>query len=195
MPPPPPTRENISPDDMGSPQEFNEMRRKLDAACISGIMQTGSAVFKELSKNGADKLSKLKFIKERLESIFKKALNSWSKAQITSQLNTINSIIKDMEQREAEVKIDPNTICRKTEELKKINKNMREKILWLSGDIKDIREHEKREWFLEHIKETIFPDKQDKFKWCEEQQNKAWLNCPIPIETWWEKNIEKWLAK
>lgn len=136
--------------------DFDKMiKRQIDEVCFSGIMQTGSDFFQELTKNASTKMEKLLFIKAKLESIQSNASEE-SKKQIIQQLKVINEIIEEVGERDAEVKQDPNVICRKTDEMKQMNKNMRERILGLSWDMKIIREHEKNEWILQHMKEKIF---------------------------------------
>gem|GEM_PF-5712692 len=104
------------------------MRKKLDEACLSGIMQTGSTFFQELNKNAVGKMEKLLFIKEKLESLEINA-STKSKPQITEQLKIINNMITEIKTRDEEVKNDPNVVCKKTEEMQRMNKNLREKIM------------------------------------------------------------------
>ena len=120
------------------------MRKKLDEACLSGIMQTGSIFFQELNQNTIGKMGKLLFIKEKLKSLEINA-STQSKPQITEQLKIINAMITEMKTRNEEVQKDPNIVCSKTEEIKKMDKNLREKIISLSGNMRIIREHEKNE--------------------------------------------------
>jgi shikimate kinase len=91
-------------------------------------MQTGGSFFKELTKNAVNKMEKLVFIKTKLESL-KTNASEQSKPQIIEQLKIINEMITEMEKHDIEVKNDPNIICRRTEDLKNINKNIRERIL------------------------------------------------------------------
>jgi len=137
------------------PPPPQEMRKKLDEACLSGIMQTGSTFFQELNKNAVGKMEKLLFIKEKLESLEINA-STKSKPQITEQLKIINNMITEIKTRDEEVKNDPNVVCKKTEEMQRMNKNLREKIMWLSGNMRTIREHEQNEWVFQHMKEVIF---------------------------------------
>lgn len=137
------------------PPPPQEMRKKLDEVCLSGIMQTGSTFFEELSKNTIGKMEKLLFIKEKLESLEINA-SAKSKPQITEQLKIINTMITEIETHDEEVKKDPNIVCKKTEEIQRMNKNLREKIMWLSGNMRTIREHEQNEWVFQHMKEIMF---------------------------------------
>lgn len=153
LPPPPPQW----PNDLSWPMAAT-MRRKIDDACLSGIMQTGSSFFQEVTKNTANKLEKLTFIKNKLESIDTDASET-SKKQIEEQLKIINTLIDDINLHKEAIKKNPNEICQKNaENLKSMNKNMKEKILGLSWTINTVREHERREWLFEKVKEAIFPE-------------------------------------
>jgi hypothetical protein len=152
LPPPPPW-----PNDLSGPMAAS-IKRKIDDACFSGIMQTWSSFFQEVTKNTADKLEKLTFIKNKLESIDTDASPS-SKAQIEDQLKVVNTLIEDIKKHQEGIKQNPNEICQKNaENLKSMNKNMKEKILGLSWTINTVREHEKKEWLFEKVKEAIFPE-------------------------------------
>ena len=135
------------------------IKRKIDAACLSWIMQTWSDFFQEVSKNTDSKLEKLTFIKNKLESIDTDA-SSKSKDQIEQQLKIINTLIDDINTHQEAMKNNPNEICQKNaENIKSMNKNMKEKILGLSWTISTVRENEQKEWFFQKVKETVFPDK------------------------------------
>ncbi len=134
------------------------MKRKIDEACLSGIMQTWGLFFQEVTKNTANKLEKLTFIKDKLESIDIDASPS-SKVQIEDQLKIVNALIDDTKKHQEGIKQNPNEICQKNaENIKSMNKYMKEKILGLSWTISTVREHEKKEWLLEKVKEAIFPE-------------------------------------
>ena len=150
--PPPPWPNNLS-----GPMAA-VMKRKIDEACLSGIMQTWGLFFQEVTKNTADKLEKLTFIKNKLESIDTDASPS-SKVQIEDQLKIVNALIDDTKQHQEGIKQNPNEICQKNaENLKSMNRNMKEKILGLSWTINTVREHEKKEGLFEKVKESIFPE-------------------------------------
>lgn len=154
--PPPPPQDMSWPNGLfPDPRIADMMKKKLDEACLSGIMQTGSTFFQELNKNAVGKMEKLLFIKEKLESLEINA-STKSKPQITEQLKIINNMITEIKTRDEEVKNDPNVVCKKTEEMQRMNKNLREKIMWLSGNMRTIREHEQNEWVFQHMKEVIF---------------------------------------
>jgi len=155
FPPPPPQDMSWPNGLLPDPRMADMMKQKLDEVCLSGIMQTGSTFFQELSKNTIGKMEKLLFIKEKLESLEINA-SAKSKPQITEQLKIINTMITEIETRDEEVKKDPNVVCKKTEEIKKMNKNLREKIMWLSGNMRTIREHEQNEGVFQHMKEIMF---------------------------------------
>lgn len=155
FPPPPPQDMSWPNGLLPDPRMADMMKQKLDEACLSGIMQTGSTFFQELNRNTIGKMEKLLFIKEKLESLEINA-STQSKPQITEQLKIINAMLTEMKARDDEVQKDPNIVCNKTEEIKKMNKNLREKIMWLSGNMRTIREHEQNEWAFQHMKEMIF---------------------------------------
>ena len=152
LPPPPPW-----PNSLSGPMAA-VMKRKIDEACLSGIMQTWGLFFQEVTKNTANKLEKLTFIKDKLESIDIDASPS-SKVQIEDQLKIVNALIDDTKKHQEGIKQNPNEICQKNaENIKSMNKYMKEKILGLSWTISTVREHEKKEWLLEKVKEAIFPE-------------------------------------
>ena len=157
LPPPPPSGMLLPPGPMG-----DIFRKKMDAACLSGILQTGSDFFNDLNKNTTDKEQKLLFIKDKLVSIEKDA-SAESKIKIEEQLNIIDDIIQEVKNREKEFKENPNKICtQRWEWLTTMNKKMREWILGLSGNMWVIREHEKKEWFLKNMIEKLFSKENSK---------------------------------
>ncbi|MEI6426661.1 MAG: hypothetical protein WCO66_04945 [Candidatus Absconditabacteria bacterium] len=157
LPPPPPSGMLLPPGPMG-----DIFRKKMDDACLSGILQTGSDFFNDLNKNTTDKEQKLLFIKDKLISIEKDA-SSESKIKIQEQLNIIDDLIQEVKTREKEFKENPDKICaQRGEGLTTMNKKMREGILGLSGNMGAIREHEKKEGFLKNMIEKIFSKENSK---------------------------------
>ena len=128
----------------------DRLQQKLDESCLSGIMQTGGNFFQEINQNAITRMEKLLLIKNSLESI-KTNASEKSKAQLAKQLDIINEMMIETEKRNTEIKENPNNICQKKEELKQMNKRMREKIMWLSWEMKTIREHEQNEWIFQYI--------------------------------------------
>ena len=155
MPLLPPPSWVLLPPPPGGPM-WDAFRKKMEDACLSGVLQTGSDFFKDLTKNTTDKESKLLFIKEKLTSIANDA-SAESKTKVQDEVKIVDELIQEVKYHEQEFKKDPNKICtQKGEWLTMMNKKMREWILWLSGNMSEIREHEKKEWFLKNIVEKIF---------------------------------------